>query len=157
MLYMTTKDSGRGTVTPFRAPVRNDVQPTAPACQDRRRSADTPGIVREPPDNSVEVDISWTFQRQGERLQISRQRSDEAWQLTVQGDGPARVFTFADCAQLVRFQTDMEALLVQTGWSLAAFMPDRRRYTDRRDFPRENNDRRRWWTDVPQPRGTSKI
>jgi len=112
--------------------------------------------VREPSEDSIEVDISWTFQRQGERLQISRQRTDGGWQLTVQGDGPARVFTFADCTQLVRFQSDMEALLVQTGWSLAAFMPDRRRYTDRRDFPRENNDRRRWWTDAPPHRGPSR-
>jgi hypothetical protein len=42
----------------------------------------------------------------------------------------------------------MEAFLVRTGWSLADFTPDRRGGDDRRDLPREDNDRRRWWTDV---------
>jgi hypothetical protein len=41
----------------------------------------------------------------------------------------------------------MEQFLVRTGWSLVAFSPERRRYQDRRGFPRVNPDRRRWWTD----------
>lgn len=90
---------------------------------------------------------AWTFMRCEDRLTIQRERTDRAWQLVVDSLS-SRLFTFADLAQLMVFQNDMEALLVRTGWSLADFTPDRRRGRDRRGSPRENNDRRRWWTDV---------
>jgi hypothetical protein len=48
--------------------------------------------------------------------------------------------------RLTTFQADMEAFLVQSGWSFEAFSPDRRSGRDRRQFPRVS-DRRRWWTD----------
>lgn len=84
-------------------------------------------------------------------MTIRRQRAGDDWQLAVDDNGQARLFTFPDRDRLVRFQSDMETFLVRTGWSLAAFTPDRRRGTDRRDFPRDQNDRRRWWTDAPPP------
>ncbi len=92
----------------------------------------------------------WTFQRRGDRVEIHRQRADDgSFQLLVIENGRARTFGFTDFDRLVTFQSDMEAFLVRTGWFLAAFSPDRRRGGDRRTFPRDAPDRRRWWTDVP--------
>jgi hypothetical protein len=95
-----------------------------------------------------EILAAWTFKRQDERLVIHREMSgDGALQLTVDQNGNPRAFRFANSDRLMTFQNDMEAFLVRTGWSLENFTPDRRR-ADRRGFPRETCDRRRWWTDV---------
>jgi len=63
------------------------------------------------------------------------------------GDG-CHTIPFRDLEALVTFQMDMERVLLATNWLLEDFSPDRRRYADRRAFPRIENDRRRWWTDV---------
>jgi hypothetical protein len=89
-----------------------------------------------------------TFRRRQDVLAISRERTDQGYQLVVTECGHPRTFGFNDLARLTAFQRDMEAFLVRTGWSLADFTPDRRTGDDRRDLPREDNDRRRWWTDV---------
>lgn len=97
-----------------------------------------------------EVLATWTFQRRDERLTIQRVRTDtDEFHLEVLENGRPRTFTFSDLDRLVVFQSDMEAFLVRTGWSLKAFAPDRRMGRDRRGFPRIHSDRRRWWTDVP--------
>ncbi len=97
-----------------------------------------------------ELLATWTFQRRDDRVEIHRQRIDDgSFQLVVVENGRARTFAFSDFDRLVTFQSDMEAFLVRTGWFLAAFSPDRRTGRDRRNFPREAPDRRRWWTDVP--------
>jgi len=57
-----------------------------------------------------------------------------------------RAFAFGNVERLVRFQSDMEALLLRTGWTFSRFAPDRRSNRDRRAFPRLL-ERRRWWTD----------
>jgi hypothetical protein len=111
------------------------------------RTADTTAGMDEPVVAS-ELDAAWTFRRRDDRLTIRREQSEQAWQLVVVEGGRSRVFTFTDLARLVVFQHDMEAFLVRTGWSLADFTPDRRGSRDRRGFPRDGNDRRRWWTDV---------
>src|ERR1700726_3534572 len=87
-----------------------------------------------------------TFRRRQDVLAISREQTDQGYQLVVTECGRARTFGFNDLARLTIFQCDMEAFLVRTGWSLADFTPDRRAGDDRRDLPREDNDRRRWWT-----------
>jgi hypothetical protein len=102
---------------------------------------------------ALELLASWTFRRRDDLLTIERRRSEDgSFQLLVEENGRPRSFLFNDFERLVLFQSDMESFLVRTGWSLASFAPDRRRGTDRRQFPRTNPDRRRWWTDVPPER-----
>ena len=92
----------------------------------------------------------WTFRRSDEQLTIRRCESDGAATLVVTAEGQPRSFRFAQLEELERLQHDMETFLLRTGWTLAAFSPERRTPGDRRGFPREGNDRRRWWTD-PHP------
>ena len=100
-------------------------------------------------DQAVAREATWTFERNGERLLIHRDALEgSAFQLIITADGTARTVTFTDIRPLVIFQQDMEAFLIRTGWSLAAFSPDRRTGADRRGFPRVDPDRRRWWTDI---------
>ena len=89
----------------------------------------------------------WTFERGGERLQLRRDELETGLQLTVIQNEMHHAYQFADIAALVTFQNDMEALLVQTGWSFVEFLPERRSGKDRRGWPRILSDRRRWWTD----------
>ena len=93
----------------------------------------------------------WTFHRNEERLSIKRSwnLSDTTLVVTI-ADSP-RSFAFQTVGSLERFQHDMETFLLRTGWTLAAFSPERRKPGDRRSFPREENDRRRWWTDPHSP------
>jgi len=93
--------------------------------------------------------MRWIFSRDAERLELQRPADDQGVELSVvrQGDAP-RTYAFADARARARFQVDMEALLVATGWLLVAFEPERRRGRDRRRFPRLE-ERRRWWTDPP--------
>ena len=88
----------------------------------------------------------WTFQRDGKELSLAR-KAGEAFSLTIITEGDSsRRYGFADLAALIRFQADMETLLLRTGWTFARFSPESRRGRDRRTFPRIH-DRRRWWTD----------
>jgi hypothetical protein len=89
----------------------------------------------------------WTFRRNDEHLIIRRCHRAGAATLVVTANGQPRSFPFAQLEELERFQPDMETFLVRTGWTLARFSPERRTPGDRRRFPREGNDRRRWWTD----------
>ena len=107
---------------------------------DPRRKTDTVSVT----------EAVWTFRRNDEQLSIRRCESDEVATLVVTADGQPRSFRFAHLEELERFQHDMETFLLRTGWTLAAFSPERRTPSDRRSFPREGNDRRRWWTD-PHP------
>src|SRR5262245_56511219 len=91
-----------------------------------------------------------TFHRNDERLSIRRCENEGSVTLVVTADDRPRTFGFPSLEELGRFQHDMETFLLRTGWTLAAFSPERRSPGDRRTFPREQNDRRRWWTD-PHP------
>jgi hypothetical protein len=88
----------------------------------------------------------WTFTRGDERLELSREETPVHVALTVTGDGRSRVFSFPTLERAIRFQSDMEALLLRTGWSFSDFAPERRTGRERRGFPRLA-ERRRWWTD----------
>lgn len=78
---------------------------------------------------------------------LRREETAEGVNLTVEGEGIPRIYAFPDIVRLVKFQSDMEAFLLRTGWQFIAFSPDRRVKADRREMPRLANDRRRWWTD----------
>jgi hypothetical protein len=91
-------------------------------------------------------ELSWTFERNGQQLELRRQDVPEGVLLVMTGDGAPRSYFFRDLAALVPFQTDMESFLISTGWTFVAFAPDRRTGRERRTFPRLE-ERRRWWTD----------
>jgi len=97
------------------------------------------------------VELTWVFARQDDRLVLKRIDRDGSPTLVID-NGEVREYHFDDMPALVVFQSDMEQLLVQTGWTLAEFTPDRRTGYDRRGFPRIENDRRRWWTDAKKQR-----
>ena len=99
------------------------------------------------------------FARAGQRLELKQCRTPDGVHLVVTPPGePPRVHSFPDLPALTRFQSDMEHVLVWTGWSLVEFSPERRRGRDRRQWPRLE-ERRRWWTDatgVPANAGTTR-
>jgi hypothetical protein len=91
-------------------------------------------------------DLVWTFERAGQRLEIRREEADSGTRMILVGEGLPRTYCFDDPDRLLKFQKDMESLLLQTGWSFVSFSPDRRSGAERRDWPRLD-ERRRWWTD----------
>ena len=136
-----TKDQS-GLCTPRHRPAKS----LKPAGSD----ADTQHLVSE---------LIWIFERAGERLQIRRDTDDDSLRLTVTQADDSKSYRFEDAASLISFQTDMEAMLVQTGWSFVEFSPEQRRGRDRRGWPRPLADRRRWWTDgtrLPMPTAGAK-
>jgi hypothetical protein len=91
-------------------------------------------------------DPVWRFGRREERLTLRRETKEEGVALVVTENGTPRSFLFSNLDGLAAFQSDMEAFLVRSGWSLLEYSPDRRSGRDRRGFPRLT-ERRRWWTD----------
>jgi hypothetical protein len=92
------------------------------------------------------TDAAWLFGRSAERLRLERRAENGSQLLFITvGDDPPRRLEFNDAEALIRFQSDMEQLLVHTGWMLLLFEPERRTGRDRRLFPRIR-ERRRWWT-----------
>jgi hypothetical protein len=88
----------------------------------------------------------WTFCRRTDKLQLRREETPTGVHLVIVENGTSRSFAFTDLDRLAAFQSDMEAFLIRTGWTFAAFSPDRRTGRDRRQMPRLT-ERRRWWTD----------
>jgi hypothetical protein len=123
--------------------IRGDCDVTAPG-------ASRPEAACSAADNHI-VDAAfepcWTFGRDEDRLSLRREETRTGVNLVVAGEGVPRVFSFPDIERLVHFQSDMEAFLLRTGWSLVDFAPERRTGGDRRTFPRMS-ERRRWWTDA---------
>jgi hypothetical protein len=95
---------------------------------------------------------TWTFAKGDQQLVLERRESEDGHLLTITGREGVRPVAFADIGALVVFQSDAEEFLVRTGWTLRNFSPDRRHDQERRLFPREGCDRRRWWTDSLTPR-----
>ena len=89
----------------------------------------------------------WTFTRNGQQLEIRRTPGEDGTLLGIHGDGPPRTSLFTDPDRLDRFQQDFEKFLLATGWTFAAYSPERRTGRERRNFTRLLTDRRRWWTD----------
>jgi hypothetical protein len=89
----------------------------------------------------------WVFTRGQERLELHRDETVDGPFLVIEKTGaPPRTYQFKDITTLINFQCDMEALLLNTGWSFVQFSPEQRTGLERRKWPRMA-DRRRWWTD----------
>jgi hypothetical protein len=105
------------------------------------------------------LEAAWTFKKGTEELTLRRRANGDRLVLVVAKPESEREMSFSSDEALHRFQSDMESFLVRTGWSLSSFSPERRSSHDRRSFPRETNDRRRWWTDATseaQPPGSRR-
>lgn len=91
----------------------------------------------------------WTFVRRHQTVEIRREESPGGRPLLVVIGGDAAGTTeFRDLAALVQQQSRLEEMLLDSGWSLASFEPERRSHADRRAHARDTVDRRRrWWTD----------
>ena len=90
----------------------------------------------------------WTFARRHERLEVRREHGADGRPLLVVTGGDAAGSTaFSDMAALVQQQSRLEVMLIDSGWSLASFEPERRSRVERRTTQRDTLDRRRWWTD----------
>ena len=102
-------------------------------------------ILRQMPHSTM----VWTFVRRHERLEVRREHAaDGRTLLVVTGGDAAGSTAFLDMAALVRQQGHLEVMLLDSGWSLSSFEPERRSVADRRAAPRDTADRRqRWWTD----------
>ena len=92
--------------------------------------------------------LTWTFARGEERLTIVRDSGTgpSDVRLVISTNGAARSVEFTELAALVRYQSDMEASLIKSGWAFLKFSPERRLGGIRRDLPLPD-ERRRWWTD----------
>ena len=89
----------------------------------------------------------WTFGKGRQRISLGRQPEANVL-VVVRGRDELREYRFPDSAALHVFQSDMEAFLRKTGWTLLEFHPERRkRDRDRRRFPRLK-ERRRFWSDA---------
>ena len=93
---------------------------------------------------------TWVFVRGTERLTIQRPTDLElCWSSET---GEHRSLTFASLFDLVKFQLDLEDDLLDDGWTLTAFTPERREGPqDRRTMRRAGTDRRQH----PDPRWPS--
>ena len=89
---------------------------------------------------------TWTFVRNNQRLDVAQCEVAGGWLLVLTRDDTPHSYLFSSASALARFQSDMEAFLLKTGWRFLEFAPERRRGRDRRTFPRLD-ERRRWWTD----------
>lgn len=96
----------------------------------------------------------WTFGRGDERVRIGRS-SDTCDLVVMTAPNQPRRYSFKDWSSLNAFQADIEARLLNTGWTLLQYSPERRRGRDRRGLPR-HEDRRRWWTDSAEPQKTAR-
>jgi hypothetical protein len=104
--------------------------------------------MTEPGPATPQRTMIWTFARGSERLEVRREvLADGAW-LVVTGAHPsAGSTTFKSVVALIQQQGRLEATLLDSGWSLASFEPERRAQGDRRSKARESPDRRRGWTE----------
>jgi len=90
----------------------------------------------------------WTFVRGQDRLEVRREKTERGALLVVTGAHPASGSTaFPSLMALIKQQSQLEATLLDMGWSLASFEPERRSHVERRGAQRDTLDRRRWWTD----------
>jgi hypothetical protein len=90
----------------------------------------------------------WTFVRGHDRLEVRREATESGALLIVSGAHPASGSTaYPSMMALIHQQSQLEATLLDMGWSLASFEPERRTRVERRAAQRDTLDRRRWWAD----------
>jgi hypothetical protein len=89
----------------------------------------------------------WTFVRGHDRVEVRREATEGGALLVVSGKHPAAGSTvYPSLVALIQQQSQLEATLLDMGWSLVSFEPERRT-RQRRAAQRDTLDRRRWWTD----------
>ena len=99
------------------------------------------------PAPTPDVRYVWTFGRGDRRLDIRRLQTAEGTVLEVYGGDAPGTTVFKDMAALVAYQSRLESTLIDGGWTLISFSPERRSQTERRVAARPTLDRRRWWSD----------
>ena len=67
-----------------------------------------------------------TFGKGKERISLGR-RSESGVLVVVRKRDQVREYRFSDSSSLRTFQSDMEAFLRKTGWTLLEYSPERRR------------------------------
>lgn len=85
--------------------------------------------------------------RAGQVLEISRCETPEGLLLLLDDGVNSRSYRFQTLVALVEFQNDMEAFLLNTGWSFVSYTPDGRVWRDRGGLPGTAPERRRWWAE----------
>ena len=86
----------------------------------------------------------WTFGKGKQRISLGREAESNVL-VVVRGRDQLREHRFNNATELHVFQSDMEAFLRKTGWTLLEFFPERRRQNpDRRRSP-HLKERRRFW------------
>ena len=76
--------------------------------------------------------LRWVFGREDTRIDIYRSIEATSTQIDVVVAGHAQTFRFLDRRLMVAFQAGFEHALLQTGWQLLGFEPERRAGGDRR-------------------------
>ena len=80
--------------------------------------------------------LRWVFTKATEGIDLFRSSAVTSTQVEVVVDGHMRVFRFADRPSAVAFHAGFEHALLQTGWQLTGFVPERRAEGDRRTLQR---------------------
>lgn len=75
---------------------------------------------------------TWTYSRDGEKVEIHHVEDEDKAELIVQGLGPTSRREFNSLEALLLYVTTLEGNLVAAGWSLSHFHPERRSGQDRR-------------------------
>ena len=86
--------------------------------------------------------MRWKFTREDGRIDVYRSSAETSTQIEVQSAGAMRTFRFGDRRSVVAFHAGVEHALLETGWRLEGFEPERRAGSDRRALQR-GIDRRR--------------
>jgi hypothetical protein len=86
--------------------------------------------------NSEPLTLRWTFGRNDTRIDLYRPIAASSTQIDVIVSGDLQTFRFADRRSVVAFHAGIEHALLQTGWQLLAFEPERRTGADRRALQR---------------------
>jgi len=80
--------------------------------------------------------LRWVFGRDAARIDVYRSSAATSTQIDVSVGGELRTFRFLDRQSVVAFHAGIEHALLQTGWQLMAFEPERREGSDRRSLQR---------------------
>ncbi len=92
--------------------------------------------------NGEFVMMRWTFARDDARIDVFRSSAEASTQIEVGIGGARRMFRFTERRSVAAFHAGFEHALLETGWRLEGFEPERRSGTDRRALQR-GIDRRR--------------
>lgn len=93
---------------------------------------------------------TWIFAHADKRIRVERPEPTRL--IIVSSEDNERELEFQDVAELVAFQTDFEDHLIENGWSLVEFSPERRSGRERRRVPRFTDRRRRRFPPPPLKR-----